>query len=169
LSRADGRGNSRVDVTVRTSNKDVKVGLHVAIVVGVIQRDKTAPPDTLDAGKRWWVRAGILVWSKSWITLKVDVERGTTADAGTLGTARGYIVRVEESETHVVVGRVGSNNVAEDLGETGRGHSGGGDVGIVRVVLESLWGVWSRGVSNAGRLSDTDVVTLAKSGGGGGD
>jgi len=143
--------------------------LHVTIVVGVVERNKTTPPDTLDTGERWWVRAGICIWSKSWVTLKVDVERGTATDAGALGSTRGNIVRVEEGETHVFVGRVGGKDVAKDLSKARWSDGGGGDVGVVRVVLESLWSIWGGGVGNAGRLSDADVVTLAESGGGGGD
>jgi len=67
------------------------------------------------------------------------------------------------------IGRVGGKNVAKDLSEARWSDSGRGDVGVVRVVLESLRGIWVGGVGNAGWLSDTDVVTLAKSGGGGGD
>jgi len=169
LGSADGSSSGWTDVTVGSGDDDVEFGLLVSIVVGVVQRNETTPPDTLDASKRWRVRASIGIWSKGWVTLKVDVEGSTAIDAAALATARLNVVGIEEGETHVVVSGVGSKNVAEDLVVARWGHGGRGDVGVVRVVLEVLRGVWSSGVVDAGWLSDTDIVALAKSGGSGGD
>lgn len=129
-------------------------------VVGVVGSDGTAPEHALNVHSACRVVATSDRRIVLGVSLEVDVERVAATHAGALLTTCGNIVRAHESESGVLVSRVGSSQVAEGLDISGREKSGKGLDTIPRVGSESSSSVGERHMGNTKRLLDTRAITL---------
>jgi len=153
------------DVSVGTSDDNVKAITELAEVVGVVGSDGTTPEDTLDVYSACRVVASKDRRIILRISLEVDVERVATTHAGALLSTSSNIVRAHESVASVLVSRVGSSQVAEGLDISDGKSSGDGLDTVPRIGSKGSSIVRDRNVTDTERLLNTRTITLDHSSG----
>jgi len=130
-------------VAVAAGDDNLEVLTVLAVVSRTLSINGASPKSTTDVGGRWWVRA-VRARSKSWVTLKVDVEAGAALVGVANSSASSGVVAVQVGVGDVRVTRVSGVQVLEDLLVAGRSLGTESSAAEGWGSGECLRGVWLR-------------------------